>query len=145
MLFRSVSQSRYVISIGGSSHRWWNMQAPLDESPQTYTQVFKYNLAVNLLPLAAYQKIYQDFFRWSQWENADPTSYNFDWYSGSGNVFGSDITASISASNDYWKRDNLFSLRYCNWNKDMFGDKEEGVKFLCEASVVDDRCADSIS
>ena len=43
---------------GGSSHRWWNMQAPLDESPQTYTQVFKYDLAVNLLPLAAYQKIY---------------------------------------------------------------------------------------
>lgn len=108
------------ISIGGSSHRWWNMQAPLNESPQTYTQVFKYDLAVNLFPLAAYQKIYQDFFRWSQWENADPTSYNFDWYSGSGNVFGSDVSTAIPASNDYWKRDNLFSLRYCNWNKDMF-------------------------
>lgn len=109
-----------AISIGGSSHRWWNMQAPLDESPQTYTQIFKYDLAVNLLPLAAYQKIYQDFFRWSQWENADPTSYNFDWYSGSGNVFGSSVSDAIPASNDYWKRDNLFSLRYCNWNKDMF-------------------------
>lgn len=24
----------------------------------------------------------------------------------------------------------------------VFGDKEEGVKFLCEASVVDDRCAE---
>ena len=22
--------------------------------------------------------------------------------------------------NDYWKRDNLFSLRYCNWDKDLF-------------------------
>ena len=109
-----------TISIGGSSHRWWNMQAPLDESPQRYTQVFKYDLAVNLLPLAAYQKIYQDFFRWSQWENADPTSYNFDWYSGSGSVFGSDISSAIPAANDYWKRDNLFSLRYCNWNKDIF-------------------------
>ena len=108
------------ISIGGSSHRWWNMQVPLDESLQTYTQLFKYDLAVNLLPLAAYQKIYQDFFRWSQWENADPTSYNFDWYAGSGNIFGTNITSSIGANNDYWKRDNLFSLRYCNWNKDMF-------------------------
>lgn len=108
------------LSIGGSSHRWWNMQAPLVESPQTYTQIFKFNLAVNLFPLAAYQKIYQDFFRWSQWENADPTSYNFDWYSGSGNVFGSDVATAIPASNGYWKRDNLFSLRYCNWNKDMF-------------------------
>ena len=109
-----------ALSIGGSSHRWWNMQAPLDESPQTYSQIFNYDLAVNILPLAAYQKIYQDFFRWSQWENADPTSYNFDWYIGTGNIFGTDIASSIGASNDYWKRDNLFSLRYCNWNKDMF-------------------------
>lgn len=109
-----------TLSIGGSSHRWWNMQAPLVESSRTYSQIFKYNLAVNILPLAAYQKIYQDFFRWSQWENADPTSYNFDWYAGSGNIFGTDITSSIGSDNDYWKRDNLFSLRYCNWNKDMF-------------------------
>lgn len=109
-----------ALSIGGNSHRWWNIQGPLNESPQTYSQVFNYDLAVNILPLAAYQKIYQDFFRWSQWENADPTSYNFDWYTGSGNIFGTDIASSIGASNDYWKRDNLFSLRYCNWNKDMF-------------------------
>lgn len=109
-----------ALSIGGSSHRWWNAQAPLVESPQTYSQIFNYDLAVNILPLAAYQKIYQDFFRWSQWENADPTSYNFDWYAGSGNIFGTAISSSIGANSDYWKRDNLFSLRYCNWNKDMF-------------------------
>lgn len=109
-----------ALSIGGNSHRWWNMQAPLDESPQTYSQIFNYDLAVNILPLAAYQKIYQDFFRWSQWEAADPTSYNFDWYAGSGNIFGTSISSSIPANNDYWQRDNLFSLRYCNWNKDMF-------------------------
>jgi len=118
--YGNVIPTTSALSIGGSSHRWWNMQAPLDESSQTYTQIFKYDLAVNLLPLAAYQKIYQDFFRWSQWENADPTSYNFDWYTGSGNIFGTSISSSIAANNDYWKRDNLFSLRYCNWNKDMF-------------------------
>jgi hypothetical protein len=68
-----------------------------------------------------YQKIYQDFFRWSQWENADPTSYNVDYYNGSGSLFGpSGLSSSIPAGNDYWKRDNMFSLRYCNWNKDMF-------------------------
>lgn len=106
--------------IGNSNYRWWNMQAPLADSSKTYSQHFNFDLAVNILPIAAYQKIYQDFFRWSQWESSDPTSYNFDWYSGHGNIFGSGIDSAIPFSNDYWKRDNLFSLRYCNWNKDLF-------------------------
>lgn len=106
--------------IGSSSNRWWNMQAPLANST-SYSQKYNVNLAVNLFFLASYQKIYQDFFRWSQWENADPTSYNFDWYRGSGNLFGSsDLAAAIPSGSDYWKRDNLFSLRYANWNKDKF-------------------------
>lgn len=103
----------------GGSNRFYNNQAPLDESIK-YIQYYGSNLAVNLFPLAAYQKIYQDFFRWSQWENADPTSYNFDWYSGSGPIFGTDMSTVIPPTNDYWKRDNLFSLRYANWNKDKF-------------------------
>lgn len=104
--------------IGTSSDRWWNMPAPLPISVN-YSQRYNVNLAVNLFFLASYQKIYQDFFRWSQWENADPTSYNFDWYRGSGNLFGaSDLAAAIPSSSAYWKRDNLFSLRYANWNKD---------------------------
>lgn len=106
--------------IGTASHRWWNNQAPSTDS-SSYSQKYNVNLAVNLFPLAAYQKIYQDFFRWSQWENADPTSYNFDWYTGSGNLFGSSgLGSAIPSTNDYWKRDNLFSLRYANWNKDKF-------------------------
>lgn len=105
--------------VGTNVNRWWNMQAPLDSS-FLYTQIYVSNLAVNILPLAAYQKIYQDFFRWSQWENADPTSYNFDWFAGSGNIFGSALSSTILPNNDYWKRDNLFSLRYANWNKDKF-------------------------
>lgn len=106
--------------IGTSTNRWWNRQATSPDSTN-YSQKYNVNLAVNLFFLASYQKIYQDFFRWSQWENADPTSYNFDWYRGSGNLFGSsDLAAAIPASSDYWKRDNLFSLRYANWNKDKF-------------------------
>ena len=105
--------------IGTSSNRWWNMRAPLSNS-SNYSQKYNVNLAVNLFFLASYQKIYQDFFRWSQWENADPTSYNFDWYQGHGNLFDTGISTVISPSNGYWKRDNLFSLRYANWNKDKF-------------------------
>lgn len=106
--------------IGSGTNRYWNMQAALTDS-SSYSQKYNVNLAVNLFFLAGYQKIYQDFFRWSQWENADPTSYNFDWYQGSGNLFGaSGLSTSIPSTNDYWKRDNLFSLRYANWNKDKF-------------------------
>lgn len=107
--------------IGTSSNRWWNGSAsPSAASLKVYSQKYNVNLSVNVFPLAAYQKIYQDFFRWSQWENADPTSYNFDWYQGHGNLFGSGISSAIPPSNEYWKRDNLFSLRYANWNKDKF-------------------------
>lgn len=122
-LFSYLNYGNFVdptsTSVGGSN-RWWNMQAPLS-SGIPYTQKRENNNAVTLFPLLAYQKIYQDFFRWSQWENADPTSYNVDYYTGSGNLFGnSGLSSSIRSDNDYWKRDNMFSLRYCNWNKDMF-------------------------
>lgn len=107
--------------IGTSANRWWNgSAAPSADNLKVYSQKYNVNLAVNLFPLAAYQKIYQDFFRWSQWENSDPTSYNFDWYQGSGNLFKTGLSAVIPPSNSYWKRDNLFSLRYANWNKDKF-------------------------
>ena len=109
------------LGIGNSNYRWWNRQAPLaSDSGIVYSQMYNFNMNVNIFPLAAYQKIYQDFFRWSQWENADPTSYNFDWYQGSGNLFGGAIGISLPDTSAYWKRDNLFSLRYCNWNKDLF-------------------------
>ena len=111
--------SRGATWIGSDTNRWWNMQSALSDS-SSYSQKYNVNLAVNLFFLASYQKIYQDFFRWSQWENADPTSYNFDWYTGSGNLFGSGLSSTIPKDNAYWKRDNLFSLRYANWNKDKF-------------------------
>lgn len=106
-------------SIGGASNRWWNMQAPLTSGVQ-YSQSYRTNVSVNLFPILAYQKIYQDFHRWSQWEKADPTAYNVDYYEGRGNLFGSSLASTVPASADYWQRDNMFSLRYCNWNKDMF-------------------------
>ena len=113
--------ARDVSWIGTGTNRWWNRQAALSDSSE-YSQMYNVNLAVELMTLASYQKIYQDFFRWSQWENADPTSYNFDWYNGHGSLFSSGPTLSdlIPQNNDYWKRDNLFSLRYANWNKDKF-------------------------
>ena len=37
------------------------------------------NVALNPFPLLAYHKIYQDYFRFSQWEDAAPWTYNLDY------------------------------------------------------------------
>ena len=74
-------------NIGTTSNRWWNTSFTA-AGVQAYSQKYLNNNAVSLFPLLTYQKIYQDFFRWSQWEKADPTSYNVDYYNGSGNLFG---------------------------------------------------------
>lgn len=74
------------------------------------------NLALNALPLAVYQKIYADHFRISQWEKNEPYTYNFDWYSG-GNIFGSLKGPILNA---YIRDNNLLTLRYANWPKDLF-------------------------
>lgn len=73
--------------------------------------------SMHILPLAAYQKVYADFFRFTQWEKNQPYTYNFDWYSG-GNVLAS--LTSRSLAERYYSDDNLFTLRYANWPKDMF-------------------------
>lgn len=73
--------------------------------------------SVHILPLAAYQKVYADFFRFTQWEKNQPYTYNFDWYSG-GNVLAS--LTSQTLAEKYYSDDNLFTLRYANWPKDMF-------------------------
>lgn len=73
--------------------------------------------SMHILPLAAYQKVYADFFRFTQWEKNQPYTYNFDWYSG-GNVFASLTSRDLVLK--YYSDDNLFTLRYANWPKDMF-------------------------
>lgn len=73
--------------------------------------------SMHILPLAAYQKVYADFFRFTQWEKNQPYTYNFDWYSG-GNVLAS--LTSQALAEKYYSDDNLFTLRYANWPKDMF-------------------------
>lgn len=73
--------------------------------------------SMHILPLAAYQKVYADFFRFTQWEKNQPYTYNFDWYSG-GNVLAS--LTSVDLAKKYYSDDNLFTLRYANWPKDVF-------------------------
>ena len=88
----------------------------LSANPAFSLVAYNSNLALNALPLAVYQKIYADHFRISQWEKNEPYTYNFDWYSG-GNIFASLTGSSL---NEYIKGNNLLTLRYANWPKDLF-------------------------
>lgn len=99
-----------------SGKRWWSTSLKNADDSSSYTQQYIQNNYVNLFPLLAYQKIYQDFFRWSQWENSNPSSYNVDYYSG---IVPSLVSSLPAASSSYWKSDTMFDLKYCNWNKDM--------------------------
>ena len=88
----------------------------LSSDPNFSLRAYNSDYVLNILPLAAYQKIYADHFRISQWESNEPYTYNFDWYSG-GNIFASIQTNQVR---EYVEKNNLFTLRYANWPKDLF-------------------------
>lgn len=114
-LLSYLGYGNIVRTLPSSGSRWWS--TTLKYSPDSsYSQAYIQNNYVNLFPLLAYQKIYQDFFRWSQWEYNNPSSYNVDYFSGISPLLVSTLP---EASSDYWKSDTMFDLKYCNWNKDM--------------------------
>lgn len=97
-----------------------DMSLGLSTDPNFSLQGVNTRYSVNILPFAAYQKIYADHFRISQWEQNEPYTYNFDWYSG-GPVFHSLTGSSANAAlKDYVSGNNIFTLRYANWPKDLF-------------------------
>lgn len=75
------------------------------------------DVALNPFPLAAYQKVYQDFYRNSQWESPAPYSYNFDYLNSSSMKVP--LPQSISGATDFYNN-GLLTLRYTNYNKDYF-------------------------
>lgn len=101
-LFNPTASALPTKNMGYSSVKDFNLYA-------------KWNLNVNILPLAAYQKIYCDYFRFEQWEKSQPYTYNFDYYSG-GNI----LTDYVKTPSDLFLKDNLFSLRYANYPRDLF-------------------------
>lgn len=71
---------------------------------------------LNAFPLLAYQKICQDYFRNTQWEKANPTTYNVDYL----NSVSTQIDLLPLDSEQNRNNRNLFDLNYCTWNKDLF-------------------------
>lgn len=64
--------------------------------------------------LLAYQKIYQDWYRNSQWEMSRPETCNIDY------IDGSAESLQIPLGDIDVNKVNMFDLQYANWNKDMF-------------------------
>lgn len=74
------------------------------------------NLRISAFPFYAYQKIYNDYYRNSQWEVSKPWTYNCDFWNG-------EDSTPIAYSKDLFDtnpNDSVFELRYANWNKDLY-------------------------
>lgn len=115
-LLSYLGYGNLVSTSTSSSGRWWSTSLKNTDDGASYTQQYIQNNYVNLFPILAYQKIYQDFFRWAQWEKSNPSSYNVDYFTGASPSL---ISSMPATSSDYWKSDTMFDLKYCNWNKDM--------------------------
>lgn len=115
-LLNYLGYGNFIYQNPSSNNRWWSTSLKNSDNGKSYTQRYIQNNIVNLFPLLAYQKIYQDFFRWSQWENSNPSSYNVDYFSGLSPHL---VLEFPEPSSGYWTSDTMFDLKYCNWNKDM--------------------------
>lgn len=97
------------------------------------------NLRYSLFPLLAYQKIYADYFRYTQWEKTNPSSFNVDYLtcnSDSAAAFPIDFSSLASGdAKDFARNYNFFDLRYSNYNKDLFFGVLPNAQFGDTASV----------
>ena len=94
-LLNYLGYGNLISHLPSTGKRWWSTSLK-NESSSNYTQGYVQNNYVNLFPLLTYQKIYQDFFRWSQWENSNPSSYNVDYFSGLSSVLVSSLPTALS-------------------------------------------------
>lgn len=74
------------------------------------------NVALNPFPLLAYHKIYQDYFRFSQWEDAAPWTCNLD-YVLSEDHLHMDITGMMKGRTS--NTPTIFTLHHVNFDKDL--------------------------
>ena len=107
-----------------------NFYSLFDEVPNK--SPYQFNVNQSIMPLLAYQKIYSDYYRETQWEKAQPWTFNVDYLKGDtdgGSSLGFDgicfdgiintDTAPGTPPPAFYDNFNLFDLRYCNWQKDL--------------------------
>lgn len=86
------------------------------------------NVNLNPFPLLAYQKIYQDYYRNSQWENGYAPACNIDYMSSKTNM-------QLPIEDIDTTQENMFDMRYVNWNKDYFMGLLPNSQYGARASV----------
>lgn len=89
------------------------------------------NLRISAFPFYAYQKIYNDYYRNSQWEVNKPWTYNCDFWNG-------EDSTPVASSKDLFDtnpNDSVFELRYANWNKDLYMGAMPNTQFGDVAAV----------
>ena len=86
------------------------------------------NFQLSAFPLLAYQKIYCDYFRYTQWERSNPSTFNVDYLVGDSLQVPLD---DISQFNGY----TMLDMRYCNLVKDYFLGVLPNSQYGDEASV----------
>ncbi len=80
----------------------------------------KPNTALSIMPLLAYQKIYNDFYRNSQWEKPTPSSFNVDYFRTSQDLQGINLLNFRQEGNSYFFGRTIFDIAYCDFAKDYF-------------------------
>ena len=110
--FRSAETSRKLLEYLD----YGNFSGSTVTNGLSFGELFQNNANLNPFPLLAYQKIYQDYYRNSQWENAYAPAFNIDYLTGASNSLNIPVS-DISTTNG---SENMFTLRYANWHKDLF-------------------------
>ena len=82
------------------------------------------NSRLSLFPLLAYQKVYNDYYRFSQWENEQANTYNVDYMSGRSDMKIPIYDLFVHNDESGWypasHKPNMFDMRYVNFTKDTF-------------------------
>lgn len=128
-----------MLGYGSLTFHEWESYILGDSSTPGDKALFVGQEFVSALPLLAYQKIYYDFFRNSQWEDNQPYNYNVDYLSDSAFINLNSWDASVYGT--YWDNHTLFDMYYSNYPRDLFfgvlPESQFGDAAVVESSLVD--------
>lgn len=136
--FNRLTQSRKLLQYLGY-YKASSIRSRVYPSSDIALETFKNNnTRLNLFPLLAYQKVYNDFYRFSQWENEQANTYNIDYMAGSSSMV-IPIDKLFDVVHNKYKFNspaaNMFDMRYVNFTKDTFLGAVPTSQFGAKATV----------